>query len=503
MMFPAIKNRVRKKRWPALPGALLLILCLMATGTSAGSTSGDSFRADPGRVNPHREIACTECHRKVPEKGSSTWADIAKGLVREPVALCRGCHPESEAHHHPVNRKPERALPEGLPAGVSGDVVCSTCHDVHLTGGQESLLRGFDTGRYRVRMDMCLDCHGKGFAEVNPHRMEEENRRCYTCHSTTPTAADISTTVTFREEIGRICDFCHNVREKSHPLNVDPMRALPENLPRDSKGRMNCGTCHDPHGAGETIHFLRRRYVDFLESGRYMNPHGQSDYRSCQGCHLEVSTDKKEMRRRLRYGGDDLQICLSCHGAMESCHPILVKPGGRMKQGKGLPLSPEGKITCMTCHDPMPAGGHGVATRGREPGEPINALCFRCHDREELMGRNPHFSMSDRSSCRFCHDTMTDPTNEEAARVSFISNTRLICLRCHPQEAHPMGVNHMVVPKMEIPEPFRLDMKGKITCTTCHNPHIEARKSGEKEGRSHRFVVDAGTSSLCGMCHKR
>jgi len=65
-----------------------------------------------------------------------------------------------------------------------------------------------------------------------------------------------------------------------------------------------------------------------------------------------------------------------------------------------------------------------------------------------------------------------------------------------------MGVDHMVKPKTDIPEPFRLDLKGKITCTTCHNPHIEARKSGEPGGRSHRFVVDVDTSSLCGMCHK-
>jgi len=494
-----VRNRARS----CLPGALLLILFLLLPRSSSGASSENAFRADSGKKNPHVGIACTECHRKVPEKETSSWAYIAADLVLEPVALCRTCHPESEAHHHPVNRKTERTLPDGLPASLTGEVICSTCHDVHLQDGRKHLLRGFDTGRYQVRMDMCLDCHGKRFAEVNPHRMEKENRRCYTCHSTTPTAADTSASVSFREEIGKICNFCHNVLEKSHPLNVDPLRKLPEYLPRGKKETVNCGTCHDPHGAGETIHFLRKRYVEFLEAGRYLNPHGQSDYRSCQGCHLDVSTNKEEMRRRLRYGGDDLQICLSCHGAMESCHPILVKPGGMMKKAKGLPLSIEGKITCMTCHDPMPAGGHGVATRGREPGEPINALCFRCHNREDLMGRNPHSSMSDRFSCRFCHDTMTDPTNEDAARVSFISNTRLICLRCHPQEAHPMGVNHMVEPKMEIPEPFRRDMKGKITCTTCHNPHIEARKQGEKEGRSHRFVVDADTSSLCGMCHKR
>ncbi len=485
-----------------LLGASILATLLLFPVPAAGSPSGNSFGEDPRKENPHVDISCPECHRKVPVRGATAWAEIAEGLVKEPVALCRTCHPEEEAHHHPVNRKTERTLPEGLPAGLGGEVICSTCHDVHLPGGQAYLLRGFDTGRYRVRMDMCLDCHGKQFAAVNPHRMEEGNRRCYTCHTSTPTTADTSTTVRFREDIGKICDFCHNVREKSHPLNVDPLRKLPENLPRDSQGEVNCGTCHDPHGAGEVIHFLRKQYVEFLEAGRYMNPHGQSDYRSCQGCHLDVSTKKEEMRRRLRYGGDDLQICLSCHGAMEACHPILVKPGGTMKQAKGLPLTPEGKITCMTCHDPMPAGGHGVATRGRGPGEPINALCFRCHNREDLIGRNPHFSMSDRTSCRFCHDTMTDPTNEEAARVSFISNTRLICLRCHPQEAHPMGVDHMVKPKTDIPEPFRLDLKGKITCTTCHNPHIEARKPGEPGGRSHRFVVDVDTSSLCGMCHK-
>lgn len=484
-------------------GVLLFAAVLMLPGASRGSPAGETFEAAPARMNPHADLPCGECHRKVPEKGRSTWIEIALGLVKEPVALCRTCHPEEEAHHHPVNRKTDRALPEGLPASPEGFVVCSTCHDVHLQGEQPHLLRGFDTGRYRVRMDMCLDCHGQRFSAVNPHRMEEENRRCYTCHAGTPTEADTSATVRFREEIGRICNFCHNVREKSHPLNVDPLRKLPERLPRDSRGRVNCGTCHDPHGAGETIHFLRKRYVEFLEGGRYMNPHGQSDYRSCQGCHLDVSAKKEEMRKRLRYGGDDLQICLSCHGAMEACHPILVKPGGSMKQPKGLPLTPEGKITCLTCHDPMPASGQGVATRGREPGEPINALCFRCHDREDLAGRNPHFSMEDRTSCRFCHDTMTDPTNEESARVSFISNTRMICLRCHPQEAHPMGVNHMVVPKREIPAPFRLDVKGKITCSTCHNPHIEARRPGEEKGRSHRFVVDVDTSSLCGMCHKR
>lgn len=463
----------------------------------------DAAKNEPksSEMNPHSEISCSECHAKVPEKGITPWKEISEGLKAEPVALCRTCHPSSEVDHHPVNRKTDRKLPDGLPVSAGGEVICSTCHDVHLKKTGIALLRGFDTGRYLVRMDICLDCHGESFGAINPHRAESKSDKCYTCHTATPTEQDTSATVSFQRNLQGICDFCHNVTEKAHPQNVDPLRKLPEMLPRGKGGEVNCGTCHDPHGTSGTLHFLRERYMEFLEAGRYMNPHGEKDYGSCIGCHLEVSTKKEEMRAKLRYGGDALLICLSCHGSMDSCHPILVKPSPGMNAKNPLPLSGEGKIVCLTCHDPMPSGGSGVAIRGRKAGESINAICFRCHNRSELASRNPHSSMKDRESCKFCHDTMTDPSNEEAARVSFISNTRLICLRCHPQEAHPMGVNHMISPKIDLPEMFRLDIKGKIVCTTCHNPHIDVRgKEGEK---AHRFVIEGESSSLCSACHRR
>jgi len=305
-----------------------------------------------------------------------------------------------------------------------------------------------------------------------------------------------------REGIGRVCDFCHDVSGKEHPANADQLLRLPAGLPRGRDGSVTCGTCHDPHGTDTTVHFLRPGYVEALEAGRYVNPHGGTDYSSCLACHAAMSPRGEEMRRNLRYRGDDLQICLSCHGAMDSCHPILVKPGSAMNPGPDLPLSADGKITCRTCHDATPQGGSGVAIRARREGQPVNAVCFRCHLRSELAGRNPHASMSDRTTCRFCHDTMTDPADEEAARVSFISNPRLICLRCHPQERHPAGVNHLVVPRMAVAEPFRLDGKGKITCTTCHNPHIDVRGE-ERAEKGARFVVPGTGAALCSLCHRR
>lgn len=454
------------------------------------------------RINPHVAMDCRECHARVPDRGKTPAAEVLAGLGKDPVALCRDCHPSAEASHHPVVEKTDRKLPEGLPLSASGDVICSTCHDVHLKTGEAYLLRGFDTGRYAVRIDMCLDCHGRAFNAINPHRAEAKSGKCYTCHTIRPGPTDSAGTVEVKEKIGQVCDFCHNVREKAHPANADPLQKLPPGLPRDKRGGVTCGTCHDPHGTDTTLHFLRREYVESLESGRYVNPHRKADYSGCLACHAGMAIRPEEMRKNLRYRGDDLQICLSCHGAMDSCHPILVRPAPGMKPGAELPLSAEGKIRCLTCHDPTPQGGSGVAIRGRVAGQPINAICFRCHDRADLAGRNPHSAMTDRTACKFCHDTMTDPTNEEAARVSFISNTRLICLRCHPQENHPMGVDHIVTPRMAIPEPFKLDGKGKLTCTTCHNPHIDVRE-GPAGVRKHRFVVAGEGGAICTLCHRR
>ena len=455
--------------------------------------------AAPGGGNPHRDISCAECHRTIPTKGKTVPAEVLAGLKKGPVELCRDCHPEAEVSHHPIVKKTERVLPEGLPLSAGGQVTCSTCHDIHQKEPASYLLRGFDTGRYSVRMDLCLDCHGETFGAINPHNAGAESEKCRTCHVGKPGAAGDPGSVKLLGNLEKICDFCHDVRAKAHPRNVDTAKKLPEGLPRGKEGEAICGTCHDPHGTASTIHFLRKVYVEALERGRYGNPHGKSDYASCQGCHLEVRLKKEEMRTNLRYAGDDMRICHSCHGAMDACHPVLINLPDAMKPGKDLPLTADGKIKCLTCHDPM-AEGSKVTVRRREKGEPVNAICFRCHDKSDLSSRNPHATMSNREMCRFCHDTMTDPTNEEAGRVSFISNTRLICLRCHAQDNHPQGVNHMVASKREIPELFKLDPRGRITCTTCHNPHIEARW---EEGKKRRFVVEGDGSAICSRCHRR
>jgi hypothetical protein len=478
------------------------ILLAIAFATAAGADDLSSLKSTLSK-NPHQDIACESCHATTPVKGKTTWKETLSTFRKDPVSLCYECHPAVETAHHPVNKGKGRELTDGLPLSAEGNVICSTCHNFHQEYAGNALLRGFDNKRYSVRMDMCLDCHGKDFQTLNPHLADADSGKCYTCHVTKPKAGDTSATVATQDKLNQTCDFCHNVRGKSHPMNVDPLKGLPPGLPHGRKGELICGTCHDPHGTPDTLHFLRREYVDSLESGRYFNPHIVANYRGCTACHGDVSKDPAVMRNNRRYGGDDLMICLSCHGTMEPDHPVMIRIGADMKPGKELPLTKDGKITCLTCHDPTPCNGTGMRMRGRRGSEAGNSICFQCHDKADLSERNPHTSMSDRNSCKFCHDTMTDPKNEEAARVSFISNTRLICLRCHPQDKHPTNANHMVEPRHKLPAAFKLDAKGKITCTTCHNPHIDVLGKGTGGKQGHRYVVDLDGPDLCRSCHKR
>jgi predicted CXXCH cytochrome family protein len=82
---------------------------------------------------------CQRCH---------TGKDGA--LQTEPIALCKGCHPQRHGNHPVgvVHKPPAQDLPYG-----QGDViVCHTCHDPHdLKTRRKGLRLAFN--------DLCLRCH--------------------------------------------------------------------------------------------------------------------------------------------------------------------------------------------------------------------------------------------------------------------------------------------------------------------------------------------------------
>ncbi len=445
------------------------------------------------RPNPHLDIPCASCH------GTDNVAPGPDGKV--PIAFdgdlkkaCYSCH-DPASNIHPVGQLPSMEVPTHLPL-LNGKVGCNTCHDMHLPSTKHYLLRGFSEGRYNMRTDLCIDCHGSKFVKKNPHVNQKERGLCVFCHQTEPSRMDNVKTVRFRFGILKTCNFCHNVAEANHPVNVDKDVSPPGYLPRDVDGSVTCATCHNPHGTADTLHFLRREYIVSLEASRNFNPH-END---CLACHRDTpikGTPLTDIYAGLKYGGNVGLLCNSCHGT-HGVHPVDIKPAPGMKPPAYLPLDSEGRIYCLTCHElGCTLGGVKLRLFNEVDGS-MKRLCYSCHDENVFNQTNPHKGITTGEGCLFCHERQPDPDTDTAETVSFISSKRLICLRCHERTPHPASREHLVVPDMDIPKDMPLEESGGITCITCHNPHIGGEFGSSEGGTSRlRRPIDR----LCDACH--
>jgi|GEM_PF-1145182 len=483
--------------------------------------------------NSHLDLSCNACHKTIPED-TNVLAVLAT-LKERPSALCTGCHPDY-ANIHPSDHEPTMKTPELLPLDDRGNITCTTCHRMHDPTAEYKLLRGFLDGEFQHRRDLCFSCHGADFSELNPHRAQGGQKRCTFCHVTVPSLTDTAETVRFRTNVIQMCNFCHDVQSRFHPLNVDPNIEIPDGLPRGKDGSINCGTCHNPHGEADTVHFLRKQYVQSIEVGTG-RAHGEDP--DCNACHVGKQTPGEPVK--LRFGANITVLCNSCHGTSSDIHPVDIRIPRGIRRPDELPLSEDKRITCLTCHDveckvfdrqekkeadvslgailsgdkeaiqkalytrgekPLPDSVSQVITRFFDRNRGVNDLCFKCHPEEQFLGFSPHMGIDyrkmdviDSKYCRYCHDI--DPSRGAGTleQVAFISNPRMICIRCHPVRPHPAGREHMVEPQnVRVPQELPLDMDGKISCSTCHDPHVSTL--GTLKSR-------AEGQALCVQCHRR
>lgn len=519
-----------------LLAAAVLSVSSLALGLGGNGLDSDALRRFATRYgtvlsNAHLEMSCNTCHLRIPE--DTTFMAVLQTLKERPSVLCTGCHPDY-ANIHPSDQQPSMKPPELLPLDDKGNITCTTCHRMHDPNAEYKLLRGFLDGEFQHRRDLCFSCHGSNFSDLNPHRAQGGQRRCTFCHATVPSSADTTDTVGFRTNVIQMCNFCHDVQSRFHPLNVDPNIQIPEGLPRGKDHSVNCGTCHNPHGEAETVHILRKAYIQSIELGSG-KAHG--DDPDCNACH--VGRQEPGQPVKLRFGTNITVLCNSCHGTSADIHPVDIRIPRGIKNPEELPLSEEKRITCLTCHEiecrilgtepDRPQVSLGGAILGgdrdavqallserkalaeavstvetrffdRDRGE--NGLCFKCHPEEQFKGFSPHMGIDYRKMelvnpkhCRFCHDIDPSRGAGTVEQVSFISNPRMICIRCHPVRPHPAGREHMVKPeRVRVPQELPLDADGKISCSTCHDPHM-----------SNLGTLKARTSAqeLCMMCHRK
>lgn len=95
---------------------------------------------------------------------------------------------------------------------------------------------------------------------------------------------------------------------------------------------------------------------------------------------------------------------------------------------------------------------------------------------EGLPAKEPHAFFNKTENCTCCHDTRDRGTTIDPH--SFTMDIVESCMGCHTGEmigqSHPVGIRPGArFPDMEIPEILPVDAEERITCGTCHNPHLD------------------------------
>ena len=231
---------------------------------------------------------------------------------------------------------------------------------------------------------------------------------------------------------------CHGYTPDTytHPVEIklspEKMAAIPAEFPL-TDDKITCDTCHNMALQCEPQYGLRHHNKAFLRTDsslgrtflcfqchekaqfKMFDPHKQLDEsgaineESCLYCHAS-KPDELHATLASRQNGEDTihlvgnleVLCLRCHNDKAGRHPLnkdhLVKPSekvmARMHWSERnlwilLPLNNEGKITCITCHNPHERGviptekaaSAGASERGRlRKSWGGGSICVACHN---------------------------------------------------------------------------------------------------------------------------
>lgn len=275
---------------------------------------------------------------------------------------------------------------------------------------------------------------------INPNVTTETNvhfneQYCTECHLQRPNKGDA---VQLRYENYTQACRCHGYTFDTYthpveiPLSAEVKATIPAEFPL-TDDKITCDTCHDMALQCKTKFKFKNYNQAFLrtdpslgrtflcyqchkeEQYKMLDPHKQLDAsgainpESCLYCH-ETKPDelhatlesRKNGEDTLRLVGDLEVLCLRCHNEKAGNHPLnknhRVKPtekvASRMLWSEKnlwivLPLNDEGKITCITCHNPHERGvipsekaaSAGASDKGRlRKAWGGGSICVACHN---------------------------------------------------------------------------------------------------------------------------
>ena len=179
------------------------------------------------------------------------------------------------------------------------------------------------------------------------------------------------------------------------------------------------------------------------------------------------------------------ETCRTCHD--DAFRKFEVTKMGRLFLKH--PRSTKESLGCENCHGPggkhVEAGGGkgvgGMITFAKNDPTPVatrNAMCQSCHSKGDRIFWQGSAHESRDVACTSCHRIMQDISpRHQLAKPTQIET----CGTCHLQKrAQQMRSSHM---------PLR---EGKMTCTSCHNPHGTVSQS---------LLKEASVNDICFTCH--
>ena len=361
----------------------------------------------PVKVDRNSQMQCTSCHD--PHNN-----DNGKFLVMPNTAsaLCQTCHVKNfwnEREHKTStatwNGSPPDPWPNTDVNNVAGNA-CENCHTPHNAGSDERILN------YNVEENNCTPCHNGNVAQYN---IEAEFSK-----------------------------FAH------HPIEATTGVHDPAEPGVVNSRHVECVDCHNPHAANGNNPLNGVRGIN--QGGSEVLTVSRTE-ELCYRCHSD-SNNKPPARTARQI--EQTNVRLEFDTANPSYHPVA--GAGKNPNVPSLlpPLTTSSTISCLDCHNndngpgangSGPNGPHGsiyepILERQYLTSDPTTespaayALCYKCHDRNSILG-NQSFTRHSlhiqgrgmgggmyglSTPCNVCHD----PHGISATQGNSTNNSKLI-----------------------------------------------------------------------------